>query len=494
MHQINDPWLDLPPKIVRENRWTLWKLGKQMTRKGRPVIELMQGAFPERPASVEDPYTWTSFNQAHAALQQGNGTFRGLAYINSRFTPIVTITFYNAIVGGRIAPWAMRYFDMLNAYAEEGIVPGSLMMLYEGRTEKPLTWGNVSVRSNPFIAFTGKRLPGAPSRVGTSPTRLESFMAESRRDFERLIQRRGNDPKAHLMGKNLERLLSSLKGVRKLGPGHWVALSPVGGSIEPNLTIRLDGERILLFDHSGTPTQEVIKALGLGYADLYVDETPPELHLNASEALVRPLEGELLLRVQRSQQNLRQLGRLPQAFENCGFTYQEALEAGLGAASPEEGVVVYSDLEGRPLSAQLFRPDGQVYSLTPGFPATVWLGPGLSQAQEGVLVVEGLLDAVLVWSLVRQDGLGVIGLPDLRCNIPAHLPKRLALQPVYLQVKTPEGRENNLERWGAPFHAEGFPVIPLEALTGEGVDLTAFVQAHGGMALLERLVGMGVGA
>jgi hypothetical protein len=157
-------------------------------------------------------------------------------------------------------------------------------------------------------------------------------------------------------------------------------------------------------------------------------------------------------------------------------------------------VVVYSDLEGRPLSAQLFRPGGQVYSLTPGFPATVWLGPGLSQAQGGVLVVEGLLDAVLVWSLVRQDGLGVIGLPDTRCNIPSYLPKRLALQPVYLQVKTPEGRENNLERWGAPFRAEGFPVIPLEALTGEGVDLTAFVQAHGGMALLERLVGMGVGA
>lgn len=110
------------------------------------------------------------------------------------------------------------------------------------------------------------------------------------------------------------------------------------------------------------------------------------------------------------------------------------------------------------------------------------------------MVVEGVLDAVLLWSLVRQDGLGVIGLPDVRCNIPAHFPKRLSLQPVYLHARTPEGRESNLERWGAPFRAEGFPVIPLEGLIGEGTDLTAFAQAHGGMALLERLVGMGVGA
>lgn len=494
MHEINDPWLDLPPKIVRENRWTLWKLGKQLTHRGRPAIELMQGAFPERPASVEDPYSWTSFPQAHAALKQGNGTFRGLAYVNSRFTPILTITFYNALTGGKVAPWAMRYFDILNSYAEEGIVPGSLMMLYEGRMEKPLTWGNVSIRSNPFIAFTGKHLPGSPPRVGTSPTRLEGFMAESRRDFERLIQRRGNNPKAHMMGKNLERLLGSLKGVRKLGPGHWVALSPVGGATEPNLTIRLDGERILLFDHSGTPTQAVIEALGLGYADLYIDEMPPELHLGTSEALVRPLEGELLSRVQHSQQKLRELGRLPRAFEGRGFTYQDALEAGLGAASPEEGVVVYSDLEGRALSAQLFRPGGQVYSLTPGFPATAWLGPGLSRAQGGVLVVEGVLDAVLIWSLVRQDGLGVIGLPDARCNIPSHLPRRLPLQPVYLHARTPEGRESNLERWGAPFRAEGFPVTLLPELSADGSELTAYAQAHGGMALLERLVGMGVGA
>ncbi len=39
---IHDTWLEVPPKLVRENRWTLWRLGKELTPKGRPAINLFQ--------------------------------------------------------------------------------------------------------------------------------------------------------------------------------------------------------------------------------------------------------------------------------------------------------------------------------------------------------------------------------------------------------------------------------------------------------------------
>ncbi|MCV4677941.1 hypothetical protein OFC08_34255, partial [Escherichia coli] len=74
-----------------------------------------------------------------------------------------------------------------------------------------------------------------------------------------------------------ERLLSSLKGVRKTVPGRWMALSPVREESEPSLSIRLANGRILLYAFGGPSTEAVIRALGIGYGDLFPDETPPDL-------------------------------------------------------------------------------------------------------------------------------------------------------------------------------------------------------------------------
>lgn len=493
--QTTDTWLELPQKLTRENRWTLWRLAKQLTPKGRPTIDLFQAAAPEQAANVEDPYSWSSFSQAHEAVLRGKG--QGLAYINSRYTPIVTITFYNALIAGKLAPWTMRYFDILNAYAEEGIMPNSLVMLYEGGGEKPLTWGNIAIRRNPFVVLTGKHLPGSPARVGTSPTRLEAFISDCRRDFERLIKRRGGDPQAHMAGKNLERLLASLEGVRKTGPNRWVACLPGKGSTEASLSIRLENGRILLYDHAGADVKTIIARLGIGYGGLAADDTPPELPGRSAPVLVRPLEGAMLERVSKAQHRLRSMGRLPKSFESLGFSYRDAVEAGLGASNNDDGVIVYSDLEGRPLSAQLQRgvgSDNGVYSMTPGHAVTSWLGPGLAQAQSGIVVVQGVLNAVLVWSLVRQDGLGVIGLPDVQHDPGEDFLKRLSLQNVYLYADPQEKRQAILERWANPFRKQGFPAILLpELVPGGKLDPVGFVRERGQQALLERLVELGVG-
>lgn len=498
--QTKNTWLELPQKLTRENRWVLWRLASA-SQNGfrRPPIELYQAKTPDQAADVADPYTWASFDRAHDAVQRGLG--RGLAYINSRYAPIVTITFYNALLeGGKVAFWALRHFDTLNTYAEEGIVPGSLVLIYEGGSEQPLTWGNIAVRRNPFVALTGKHLPGSPTRVGTSPTRLAAFINESRRDYEKLIKQRGGSPKSHLLGKNLERLLSSIEGVRKVGPNHWMAVSPVGTKTETTLSIRLRDGRILLYDYSGASVEEIIKALGIGYGDLLAEKYPPDLPLGSGlPALVRPLEGGMLERVRRSMDRLRSMGKLPRAFEGRGFTYTDAVDAGLGAGNNKDGVVVHCDLEGRPLSAQLLRGEaregvGSLYSITPGHALTPWLGPGLKQATSGIVVVQGVLNAVLVWSLVRQDGLGVIGLPDLHHDLAMDLLKRLSLQNVYLYAEPHEQRQDILERWAMPLRRQGFPTIPLtELVPGYKTDLAGFVHKHGTQALLERLVEMGVG-
>ncbi|RIH76857.1 Toprim domain protein [Calidithermus terrae] len=108
--------------------------------------------------------------------------------------------------------------------------------------------------------------------------------------------------------------------------------------------------------------------------------------------------------------------------------------------------------------------------------------------------MEGATNALLVWSLVRQEGLGVIGVPGVENGPAKELVARLPLQPVYLYADPHDRRAQVLERWAAPFREQGFPVRLLEPLDPAGrTDANEYAHRYGGQALLERLVELGVG-
>ena len=67
-----------------------------------------------------------------------------------------------------------------------------------------------------------------------------------------------------------EQLLSRLEGVRRTGPGRWVARCPAHPDRHPSLAIReLDDGRVLVHDFAGCAIESVLSAAGLTFADLY---------------------------------------------------------------------------------------------------------------------------------------------------------------------------------------------------------------------------------
>jgi hypothetical protein len=65
-------------------------------------------------------------------------------------------------------------------------------------------------------------------------------------------------------------LLDRLRGVKRTGPGRWIACCPAHDDKRPSLAIRrLDDGRILLHCFSGCDVSSVLAAVGLGMADLF---------------------------------------------------------------------------------------------------------------------------------------------------------------------------------------------------------------------------------
>ena len=66
-----------------------------------------------------------------------------------------------------------------------------------------------------------------------------------------------------------EVFLARLDGVRRTGPGRWIARCPGHDDRRPSLNIRELGDgRVLLHDFGGCATVEVLEAVGLTFADL----------------------------------------------------------------------------------------------------------------------------------------------------------------------------------------------------------------------------------
>ncbi len=63
-------------------------------------------------------------------------------------------------------------------------------------------------------------------------------------------------------------ILSRLESVRATGPDRWIARCPAHDDKSPSLSIRQDGERILLYCFTGCEVSAILAAMGLTWADI----------------------------------------------------------------------------------------------------------------------------------------------------------------------------------------------------------------------------------
>jgi hypothetical protein len=71
-------------------------------------------------------------------------------------------------------------------------------------------------------------------------------------------------------------IIDRLEKVRSKGANQWLACCPAHDDRSPSLSIKNDGDRVLLYCFSGCPTSDVLASIGLGYFDLFTNDISPQ--------------------------------------------------------------------------------------------------------------------------------------------------------------------------------------------------------------------------
>lgn len=96
-----------------------------------------------------------------------------------------------------------------------------------------------------------------------------------------------------------DHLLERLQGVRQRGPDRWVAVCPAHADSDPSLSIRDQGDRILVHCFAGCSPLAIVEAIGLEMRDLF----PPNADFTPQPSRIPPeelLHAEFLIALGRA--------------------------------------------------------------------------------------------------------------------------------------------------------------------------------------------------
>jgi len=134
-----------------------------------------------RPAKVNDPSTWGSFEQALESAKNPKCKYDGIGFVFSDDDPFTGIDLDHCVQDGKILPWAQDIINRLNSYAEYS-PSGTGVHIYveaikpKGRCRR----GRVEVYVNGrFLTVTGDRLDDAPFTIEKRQEEIDKFHAEA---------------------------------------------------------------------------------------------------------------------------------------------------------------------------------------------------------------------------------------------------------------------------------------------------------------------------
>ena len=153
---------NIPDALKQIPQWVLWCFEERADKNGELKATKVPYQVNGHRASSTDSYTWTSFERALAAYQQGK--FDGMGFVVTKEIGIVGVDLDHCRDPhtGTIEPWARSITDRLGSYTEitpsrtglRVFVVGSLPP--QGRKK-----GNVEIyESGRFLTVTGWTLEG----------------------------------------------------------------------------------------------------------------------------------------------------------------------------------------------------------------------------------------------------------------------------------------------------------------------------------------------
>lgn len=196
-----------PPQAMREaDRWVVWKY---VHRGGKPTKIPYQ--VNGRPAKSNDETTWSRYDEAEAAVSQGD--YSGLGFMLG--DGWAGVDFDNVIEDGEVPKWVDDWIEQLGSYAEVSPSGNGIKVFCQGSFDgsgknhqnQDGTSYEVYCRGR-YFAFTGDHWGGSPKEVGEADSTLELIRSGHDPTLE-LIDI--NDP-AVLMKHRLDQMPESIEG------------------------------------------------------------------------------------------------------------------------------------------------------------------------------------------------------------------------------------------------------------------------------------------
>jgi hypothetical protein len=116
-HADPTPFSAVPEELRTRPQWVIWRYGPPRNGGKRPKMPYNPLSFAT--ASVTDPSTWASFDEALAALKSKSGAFNGLGYVFRADDPFTGVDLDGCVNGDVVDPDARDLITtLLGAYVE----------------------------------------------------------------------------------------------------------------------------------------------------------------------------------------------------------------------------------------------------------------------------------------------------------------------------------------------------------------------------------------
>jgi putative DNA primase/helicase len=166
--------LDFAQELKARPQWVLWR---QEVRYGKPTKVPYQPRYPKRKASITNPDTWGTFEQALSVASTSG--FSGIGYV---FSPQdnyagVDLDKCRNPKTGEIKPWAKAIIDRLQSYTEISPSDCGVHILIKGTVP---SGGNKREKvemysQGRYFTMTGHHLEGTPTAIKPRQSELEAL-------------------------------------------------------------------------------------------------------------------------------------------------------------------------------------------------------------------------------------------------------------------------------------------------------------------------------
>jgi putative DNA primase/helicase len=183
---------NIPNELRARRQWLVWRL----ENKNGKATKVPYSSQPAQPASTNDPTTWSSFEEAQNALNEGG--LNGIGFVFKAEDPYVGIDLDKCRhpETGQVEPWATQIIADLGSCTEISQSGKGLHIIAKGEPpgkKHKTTYGAGAVEiydSGRYFIMTGNHLKGTPKEIGDRTAELQKVYTKIFRADEPICKQR----------------------------------------------------------------------------------------------------------------------------------------------------------------------------------------------------------------------------------------------------------------------------------------------------------------